>query len=55
MARPMMKAAEVGAAAEMTEPISKTTTVMMKTHLAEKKVYRVLVYVRGLKNEDRRT
>ena len=38
MARPTIKAEEVGAAAQMIEPISKITTIVMKVHLAEKKV-----------------
>lgn len=38
MARPTMNAVDVGAAAQMMEPISKTTTVRMKVHLAGKKV-----------------
>lgn len=41
MARPTMKAGEVGAAALMIEPSSKMTTVEMKTHFAGKKVWRV--------------
>ena len=39
MARPTMKAVEVGAAAQMIEPTSKTRATEMKVHLAEKKVY----------------
>ena len=35
MARPTMKAAEVGAAAETMDPISKIAMVVMKVHLAE--------------------
>ncbi len=38
IARPIMKAGEVGAAAQMIEPISKITMAVMKVHLAEKKV-----------------
>lgn len=38
MARPTMKAVEVGAAAQMIEPISKIITVAMKASLEEKKV-----------------
>ena len=38
MARPTMKAVEVGAAAQMIEPISKITTVAMKASLEGKKV-----------------
>ena len=37
-ARPIIKAREVGAAAQMMEPISKTSTMAMKVHLAGKKV-----------------
>lgn len=38
MARPTMKAGEVGAAAQMIEPTSKIVMIAMKVHLAEKNV-----------------
>jgi hypothetical protein len=39
IARPMIKAAELGAAPQMALPISKMTRAIKKTHLMEKKVY----------------
>jgi hypothetical protein len=38
IARPTIKAGEVGAAAQTIEPISKIKMTVMKVHLAEKKV-----------------
>lgn len=39
MARPMMKAGEEGAAAQMMEPSSKRRTTPMKVHFGGKNVY----------------
>ncbi len=42
IARPTMKAAEVGAAAQRIEPISKSTTTVMNVHFEGKKVCRAM-------------
>jgi hypothetical protein len=39
MARPIMNAVELGAAAQMIEPISNMATSITKAHLAGKNVY----------------
>lgn len=39
IARPIIKAAELGAAPQMALPISKMTSAVKYTHLIEKKVY----------------
>lgn len=44
IARPTMKAAEVGAAAQTTEPISKITATVMNVHFEGKKVCRAMSY-----------